>query len=128
MQFWRTIAIVLGSFLMCGEMIRSWGQGRNLLFVVDDFLIGIPLVITGLLMSKRTLARHCAFSAAFAATAGMLYPSFFGKLVEPSAPVSSNINAGLLTTLIGIAFFLSLLGAFCSIYLASRSSTSKPTV
>ncbi|NJN50906.1 MAG: hypothetical protein HC809_03100, partial [Gammaproteobacteria bacterium] len=75
-------AALLGTSLMVGETIRSWGQGRNLLFVLDDFVIGLPLVITAMLMANPTPARQCAFSAAFAASAGMLYGSFFGKLVE----------------------------------------------
>jgi hypothetical protein len=105
---------------MIGEIIRSWGQRRNILFVLDDFLIGIPLVVTGILMSKPSVVRHCAFSASFAATAGVLYSSFFGKLLEPSRPISSNISTGLLTTLIGIAFLLSFFGLVGSIYLASK--------
>jgi hypothetical protein len=106
---------------MIGETIRSWGQGRNLLFVIDDFLIAIPLVVTGILMSKPSFARHCAFSASFAASAGMLYPSFFGKLLEPTAPVSSNISNGCLTALIGVAFVSSLMGLVGSIYLAAKN-------
>jgi len=124
MRFWRIVAISLGLFLMIGEVIRSWGQGRNLLFVMDDFLIGIPLVITGILMSKPTVARHCAFSASFAACAGMLYPSFFGKLLDSSAPVQSNIATGCLTALIGLAFLFSILGLAGSIYLAAKDSTN----
>jgi hypothetical protein len=42
-------------------------------------LLGSSLLLTAYLMGKPSFARHCAFSAAFAATAGMLYGSF-GKL------------------------------------------------
>ncbi|HEX7069688.1 MAG TPA: hypothetical protein VF190_02735, partial [Rhodothermales bacterium] len=67
MTFLRVWAALLGASLMIGETIRSWGQGRNLLFVFDDFLIGIPLVVTAVLMRHPTPARWCAFAAAFAA-------------------------------------------------------------
>jgi len=118
MTFWRIWAILLGSSLMIGETIRSWGQGRNLLFVLDDFLIGIPLVVTAILMGHPTMARYCAFSASFAASAGMLYGSFFGKLVDLSRPASSNIEIGLLTALIGLAFVSSLAGLIASVRMA----------
>ena len=118
MLLWRILAMLLGTSLMIGELIRSWGQGRHPLYVLDDFFIGIPLVVTALLMARPTPARACAFSAAFAATAGMLYPSFFGKLLEPSNPVASNVEIQLLTTVIGIAFAVSLVGLVASIRLA----------
>jgi hypothetical protein len=49
-------------------MIRSWGQDRILLFVVDDFLIAIPLVVTASLMRNPTvrqwlLCYQCASGA-----------------------------------------------------------------
>jgi hypothetical protein len=125
MMFWRIWAALLGSSLMIGETIRSWGQGRNLLFVLDDFFIGAPLIVTAILMARPTPARWCAFTASFAATAGMLYGSFFGKLVEPTDPVSSNIEIRLLTVLIGLAFASSLAGLVACIRLAGLAETGE---
>ena len=119
-MFWRVWAALLGLSLMIGETIRSWGQGRNLLFVFDDFLIGIPLVVTAVLMRNPSPGRWCAFAASFAATAGMLYGSFFGKLVDLSSPADSNIEIRLLTALIGVAFVSALVGLITSIRLATR--------
>lgn len=125
MLFWRLWAIVLGSSLMIGETFRSWGAGRHWLFVVDDFCIGIPLVVTAILVATPTIARRCAFSASFAAAAGMLYGSFFGKLVEPASTNAGNLPLDVLTCLVGAAFFSSLAGLAGSIAarpsLASRS-------
>lgn len=121
MLFWRIWAILLGSSLMIGELIRSWGQGRHPLFVLDDFFIGVPLVVTALLLASPTpktmLARRCMFSASFAAAAGMLYGSFFGKLVDASnaAAATTNIEIGFLTALIGAAFVSSLIGLVGSV-------------
>ena len=123
MMFWRIWAALLGSSLMIGETIRSWGQGRNLLFVLDDFCVGIPLVVTAVLMANPTPARWCAFSASYAATAGMLYGSFFGKLVDLSEPASSNIEIHLLTGLIGTAFVSSLIGLIASVYMSGRAQS-----
>lgn len=119
MLFWRIWAILLGSSLMIGETIRSWGQGRHPLFVLDDFVIGIPLVVTGILMAAPTVPRRCAFAASFAAAAGMLYGSFFGKVVELSSggagSFSSNLDGEFLTILIGMAFVSSLAGLIAAV-------------
>jgi len=63
MKFWRVWAILLGLSLMVGETIRSWGQGRNPLFVLDDFFVGLPLVVTAILMARPSIPRLCAFSS-----------------------------------------------------------------
>ncbi|MUL36845.1 hypothetical protein [Gloeocapsopsis dulcis] len=96
MKFWRVWAILLGLSLMVGETIWIWGQGRNPLFILDDFFVGLPLVVTAILMARPSIPRLCAFSSSFAASAGMLYGSFFEKLADLSKPASSNIEIRLL--------------------------------
>ncbi len=120
MNFWRLLAALLGASLMVGETIRSFGQGRHPMFVLDDFFIGGGLVAAALLMAKPTPTRCCAFSAAFGAASGMLYGSFFGKLFDPSRPLMSNIDSRLLTALIGLAFTGSLVGLAASLRMANR--------
>lgn len=122
MIFWRYLAVFLGLLLMGGELYRSWGMGRPLVFVLDDFCIGIPLVATGLLMAKDTFARRAAFAGAWGATAGMLYPSFFGKLIAPTQEgvATTNIPFDLLTAIIGVIFALSLAGLVASVVLKQR--------
>ena len=123
MLFWRVTAILLGSTLMIGELFRSWGQQRPLVFVLDDFCIGIPLVVTALLMAKDTKPRRAAFAGAWGATAGMLYPSFFGKLVEQDAVgAATNIPFHTLTAIIGFLFVLSLAGLVASVVLKSANT------
>ncbi|MDO8420627.1 MAG: hypothetical protein Q7S99_00540 [Parvibaculum sp.] len=123
MLFWRVTAILLGSTLMIGELFRSWGQQRPLVFVLDDFCIGIPLVATALLMAKDTKPRRAAFAGAWGATAGMLYPSFFGKLVEQDAVgAATNIPFHTLTAIIGFLFVLSLAGLVASVVLKSANT------
>lgn len=124
LRIWRVVAIALGASLMLGESARSWGQGRNPLFFLDDFFIGVPLVVSGVLMARPTVARLCALCASFAAAAGLLYSSFFAKVAEPSAPMESNIGPGVLTALIGGAFVVALLGAFATLHSATRRSES----
>lgn len=122
LTFLRWWAVLQGAGLIIGESIRSWGQGRHPLFVLDDFFIGIPLLLTAWLMGAPTPMRRAAFSAAFAASAGMLYGSFFGKLLEPSADHSSSFDVGFLTFLIGLAFVSALVSLALSLRLWQTDS------
>lgn len=122
MKYLRTLAALLGVLLIVGELARSWGQGRNILFVVDDFFIGIPLLLMAMLMSKPSTVRFCGLTAAFAAVAAGLYGSFFGKIVDLEQEMASNFENEILTALIGLAFASSLAGVVASLYYASKWS------
>jgi hypothetical protein len=105
----RALGVFHGAALMLGETLRSWGQGRPLAFVLDDFLIGGGVVAAALWFRPDELRRRAAFAAAWGANVGGLYGSFFGKLLaEPSADFHSNYSGELLTFLVGLAFFGSL--------------------
>jgi hypothetical protein len=114
----RIWAITLGASLMIGETIRSYGQDRNLVFVVDDYLIGGFLIVAAIFFSVDTLVRRSAFAASWAVTAGMLYGSFFGKVFpSPNSSMQSNIPDNTLTILIGVAFASAILGMIATIAL-----------
>lgn len=125
MKTWRLLAIATGLGLMVGETWRSWGAGRPWLFVVDDYLIGIPLVVSAWLVAKPTLARRCAFAAAYAAGAGMLYVSFFSKIVEPASVETGNWSLDVLTWLVGLAFFVCVAGTVAAIALPAEPVDSR---
>lgn len=115
LQVW---ALILGASLVIGETIRSWGQGRPLAFVLDDFLIGGGLILGAAFFRADSLRRRAAFAAAWAASAGGLYGSFFGKLLDTTgAGFHSNIPDDLLTGLIGAAYATSLFGMIATIAL-----------
>lgn len=80
------------------------------MFVLDDFFMGGLLFVGALLMAQPTRMRWGLFVAGWAACAGMLYGSFFGKVFAPDNANSGNFELGLLTALIGLAFATSLLG------------------
>jgi hypothetical protein len=124
LQPWRALAFLLGMGLMLGETLRSWGAGRHWIWVVDDFVIRIPLVVTAVLVARPTIARRCAFSAAWAATAGMLYSSFFMKLLDPDATTAGNWSLGWLTIGAGFAFVQSLVCLVASIVV--RTGDAEP--
>ncbi len=95
---------------MIGEAIRSWGVGRPIMFVLDDFFMGGLLFVGALLIAKPNRLRWGVFIAGWASCAGMLYGSFFGKVFDPASANSGNLDLGLLTWLIGLAFVVSLVG------------------
>lgn len=106
----RFLAIGLSLSLMIGELIRSWGAGRPIMFILDDFFWGGLLLVGAILMAKPTRLRWGIFVAGWGSCAGMLYGSFFGKVFAPASANSGNFDLGLLTGLIGVAFAVSLAG------------------
>jgi hypothetical protein len=113
----RVVAALLALALMLGEVWRSWGAGRHPLFVLDDQLMGGFLLAAAWAMRVDSRRNRAAFSAAWGVVAGMLYGSFFGKLVEPASSNAGNWNMGVLTALLGIAFATALIGLWFSIVL-----------
>lgn len=100
----RIIAVIQALSLIIGETYRSWGAGRHWLFVVDDYWISGLLLLGALAMKTDSLRNRALFAAGWGANAGMLYGSFFGKLIEPSSSSPGNFGIGLLTWLIGLAW------------------------
>ncbi|MBX7514179.1 hypothetical protein K3179_06400 [Qipengyuania sp. GH38] len=111
----RFLGAGLALSLMIGEAIRSWGVGRPIMFVLDDFFMGGLLLAGAILMTRPTRTRWAIFVAGWGACAGMLYGSFFGKVFDPASSNSGNFDLGVLTALIGIAFVVSLVGLAASI-------------
>jgi hypothetical protein len=119
----RVLAALLALSLMIGELWRSWGAGRHPLFVLDDQLMGGFLLAAAWAMRVDSRRNRAAFSAAWGVVAGMLYGSFFGKLVEPASSNPGNWNMGVLTALLGVAFATALVGLWFSIVLPGSGRT-----
>jgi hypothetical protein len=121
----RVVAVLLALSLIVGESIRTFGQGRPFVFWFDDFLLGGFLILGAALFSDDTPRRRAAFAAAWGATAGMLYGSFFAKLFPgPGSSMQSNIPDDVLTILVGLAFATSLAGLVMTLWLPARTSAS----
>ena len=108
----RLVGAGLAISLMVGELIRSWGVGRPIMFVLDDFFMGGLLLVGAILMANPTRLRWGIFVAGWASCAGMMYGSFFGKVFDPASANSGNLDLGFLTAIIGLGFVVSLLGLF----------------
>jgi hypothetical protein len=120
MKALRIVAILLALSLMIGECWRSWGVGRPVMFVLDDQLMGGFLIAAAWAVRRETVRTRVAFSAAWGVVAGMLYGSFFGKVFEPAKAQAGNWDLGVLTTLLGIAFLVSLVGLWLSMTLPQK--------
>ena len=75
------------------------------------------MIFAVLNFTSDTPARRAMFAAAWGVAAGMLYGSFFGKLLRDYPINSGNLNAGFLTLAVGVAFFGSLIGLALAIRL-----------
>ncbi|ATQ41444.1 hypothetical protein [Caulobacter mirabilis] len=117
----RIIAVIHGLSLIAGETYRSWGADRHWLFVVDDYWIAGLLLLGAWLVRSADVRTRALFAAGWGANAGMLYSSFFGKLVEPAATNAGNFGIGVLTLLVGMAFVTAVLGMVASILLPAKA-------
>ncbi len=117
MKFLRLISIFGALLLMSGEAYRSWGVGRPWPFVMDDMLAGGLMLWAAWLTRRPSLAGRRFLSAAWGVAAGMLYGSFFSKLVDPAGSTPGNFSIGFLTAIVGFAFVVSVAGLVASILL-----------
>lgn len=121
MNMFRIAAVLLALALMIGESWRSWGVGRPIMFVLDDYLMGGFLIVAAWAVRRPTVRNRAMFAAAWGFSAGMLYPSFFAKIHEPALMQQGNWDPLVLTALVGVAFAVSLIGMAFSLLLTTTS-------
>ena len=117
MKILRVISIIGALLLMSGEAYRSWGEGRPVAFWMDDMLAGVMMIAAAIMVARPTRATRNFLSAAWGVAVGMLYGSFFGKVFDPASSNPGNFSLGILTALVGFAFFVSIAGLIASILL-----------
>lgn len=117
MKAFRYFSMGLAILIMVGEVYRSIGDGRHIMFVLDDIFLGIAMFFSALWFTKDTLPKRAFFAASWGAAAGGVYGSFFSKLLGDEAINSGNLNPTFLTAFLGVFFLISILGAFLAIRL-----------
>jgi hypothetical protein len=90
------------------------------MFVLDDQLMGGFLIAAAWAVRRETIRTRAAFSAAWGVVAGMLYGSFSGKVFGPATAQAGNWDLGVLTTLLGVAFLVSIFGLWFSMALPQQ--------
>ena len=83
MKLLRAFAIALGLVVIGGELLRSWGE-RNPAWWLDDILVGAALIATAILVRRATPARRALFTGAWGFSIGVIYISFFDKVLGPA--------------------------------------------
>lgn len=121
MKWLRILGAVGALSLMIGEIWRSWGAGRHILFILDDQFAGLLMLAGVWAMRNDTIRNRALFAAGWGVAAGMLYGSFFGKVINPASAQPGNWEVGVLTALLGVAFAISLFGMAASILLPGES-------
>lgn len=125
MKTLRIIAIIAALALMIGELWRSWGIDRPIMFVLDDQLAGGFMIAAAWAVRHDSVRNRAAFSAAWGVAVGMIYGSFFGKVFDPQSAVPGNFDLGILTALLGVAFVGALVGLWFSMTLPQGETVSK---
>ena len=123
MKAFRHFSILLGTLNAAGELYRSAGDGRHIMFVLDDVFLGLLLVISALLFTRDTPPRRAFFAMSWGVAAGGLYGSFFGKLLSEEPINSGNLDPAFLTSFLGVFFVISLLCVFLAIRLPYGGQT-----
>lgn len=117
MKTFRHFTMLLALLIMFGEVYRSIGDGRHIMFVLDDVFLGLAMFFSALMFTEDTRPKRAFFAAAWGAAAGGVYGSFFSKLLAPEAINSGNLNPTFLTAFLGVFFAISILGVILAIRL-----------
>ena len=104
------LAIILGLGLIIGETIRRYGEWGFWARWIDDYIMGLFLIIPAILILKNIEFGKKLLIAGWSLTLGMCYYSFFSKVSPDSKEFQTNIETNILIGLIGLAFFTSIIG------------------
>jgi len=113
MKMLRLAALALALIVMGGEALRSWGE-RDLVWWIDDFLVGAALIAGAFIAGKPTPARRAAFTGAWGFSAGVIYISFFDKVIAPAAS-GANIEVNRLNLFVAATLLAAIAGFAASI-------------
>lgn len=117
----RYFTMILAVTIMAGEVYRSIGDGRHIMFVLDDIFLGVAMLLSALWFTEDTLQKRAFFAAAWGAAAGGVYGSFFSKLLADTPINSGNLDPIFLTAFLGVFFCISII----CVWLAIRLPYSK---
>lgn len=117
MRTFIKITIILATINIFGEIYRSWGDGRNIVWILDDVLAGLFLIVAAIMFTKDTLSRRSLFAAAWGVSLGMIYMSFFSSLLSGSEFNSGNLDWQFLLAVKALIFLLCIFGVFAAVRL-----------
>jgi len=124
MKAFRYITIFLALINVIGELFRSWGDGRNIVWVLDDVLASGFLITAALLFTRDTKARRAGFAAAWGVSLGMIYMSFFSSLLGGASFNAGNLDWQFLLAVKAFIFLLCIFGVYAAIFWPYEKDTS----
>jgi hypothetical protein len=117
----RIAAIAFGVLVIAGEIFRSWGE-RAIIMWLDDFMVGAALIAAALLLSPETPRRRAIFSAAWAFAVGIIYISFFDKVVLAEA-IGPGVEFNRLNIFVTLSLVLAAAGLAASLVIPFSSAS-----
>ena len=119
------LALVFAVVLMTVETIRRYEIWGHWSAWMDDYLMGMFLILAAISVLKKKRKGHLLLAAAWAFNAGLLYGSFFSKVNDPTRDFQSNINSELLILLTGLGFFVSLFAMVWTLLITMETKLRK---
>ena len=115
------LAILLALGLIIGETIRRYGEWGFWARWIDDYIMGLLLIIPAILVFKNKNFGEKLLIAGWSLTVGMPNGSFFSKISPNAKEFQTNIEANSLIFLIGLAFITSIIGLIWILLLESKN-------
>jgi len=115
------LAILLALGLIIGETIRRYGEWGFWARWIDDYIMGLLLIIPAILVLKNKNFGKKLLIAGWSLTIGITYGSFFSKISPNAKEFQTNIEANSLILLIGLAFITSTIGLIWILLLESKN-------
>jgi len=120
MNLLRWAAIAFGMLVIGGEIFRSWGE-RDLIMWLDDFMVGAALIAAAIAVRAETARRRAIFSAAWGFALGIIYISFFDKVVLAEA-IGPGVEINRLNIFVTFEVVLAAAGLAASLFLPFQST------
>jgi uncharacterized PurR-regulated membrane protein YhhQ (DUF165 family) len=114
------LAIILGLGLIIGETIRRYGEWGFWARWLDDYIMGLLLIISAILVLLNKNFGKKLLIAGWSLTVGMTYYSFFSKISPNAKEFQTNIEANSLIFLVGLAFLTSIIGLIWVLMLENK--------
>jgi hypothetical protein len=112
-----TFAYGLAGALVIIETYRSWGVGRPVLTVVDDYVGAALLTWAAWLMSRPSELARRIVVAVWGVICGLSLCNFSIKILMPDRMTPGNLPPALLQALVGAVFVLSLMALVATVLL-----------
>ena len=116
------LGIVFGLSLIIDETIRRFNDWGHWSRWMDDYAFGMILIVSAALTLKNKRFGPKLLIGAWGLCVGLLYGSFFSKVVSQQNILQSNIEYNLLVNLIGIVFGISLIGFVWVLLIGAKSN------